>query len=697
MMSQRPGREPITLFATPPEMPGAVLRAWIEARYPEQSGVARRAEQRIDSDGSFGPTVLQHPDRPELDLVEARRDGARVRVERRGLEHEASDDLRYGATAWLTRALEDEIRVFRTGPDHRIAEASGQGREEGLLPSAERLVGRTFWELDGEDAPDGEPKWREILGDLQAHRPIRRVPIRMEDGDRSWELRLSARPFHDATGAFAGYRGQLVDVSRHLAYPHESITLEPEVVAGLIEPLPTVTLCFDAQDRVISANAVARAALGEDPVGRHRRELESDADAAETMLSEQTLRLQGPSGDGIWAQPTRLFWTNGERRFQCCHYVDVTATRRNLQQADEVERTEAVARFAASLAHDLANIVTIIGFATDTWRNGSREEGLEAAEDVEASVRLCAAITERLRRIALSAEQRTPTETDLVELATRAVRSVARRGGPRISVRRSATIDADGSLIAAVDEIDFERALFNLLTNAVQAMEGRSDARIDLHLDRLDGNAEIVIDDNGPGIPRTLRERVLQPLFTTKGESGSGLGLSQASTFCRRAGGRLEVDEAPSGGARIRMRFPLRTDRRAEPAGAEARTILIVDDEAPVRRSLARALRPEGWTLVEAGSAAEALSRLAQGLEADLVLSDVVMPGSLNGVQLMARIHRDHPRLPVLLMSGRIPEGLEKTERVLHKPLQIPKLVEELHRILDGTSEDLRPDAGGAR
>lgn len=697
-MMQRGKKETVVLTATPPESPGAVLRAWIESRYPQQPVVARRAEARINSDGSFGPTALQRSDAADVELVEAEFTGDRIRVEFRCLEHESADDLRYGMTAWLTRALGDEIRVFRTAPDHRIVEVSGPGRADSLLPPTDQLIGLALWELDGESSPREVGKWRDILADLEAHRPIRRIPITMKNGDRTWELRLSALPFQNAAGAFAGYRGQIIDVSPHLTYPREAITLEPEVVAGLSETLPMATLCFDAEDRVISANAAARATLDDEPVGRHRSELEGETDTEHTMLNQGSLRLQGPSGSGIWAQPTRLFWTIGERSFQCCYYVDVTATRRQLQQADEVERTEAVARFAASLAHDLANIVTIIGFATDTWRNGSREEGLEAAEDVEASVRLCAAITERLRRIALSAEHRTPTEINLADLAARAIRSVARSGGPRITLQRSATVfDADESLIAAVDEIDFERALFNLLTNAAQATKGRSDAHVDVRLGKLDGKAEIVIDDNGPGIPKALRERVVQPLFTTKGEAGSGLGLSQASTFCRRAGGHLEVDDAPAGGARIRMMFPLRPTHASESPDAKARTILIVDDEATVRRSLLRALRPEGWTLVEAGSAADALSRLAQGLEADLVLSDVVMPGGLNGVQLMARIHRSHPRLPVLLMSGRIPEGLEQTQRVIHKPLQIPKLVAEIHRILDGTSNTSQSGIEGAR
>jgi CheY-like chemotaxis protein len=190
---------------------------------------------------------------------------------------------------------------------------------------------------------------------------------------------------------------------------------------------------------------------------------------------------------------------------------------------------------------------------------------------------------------------------------------------------------------------------------------------------------ELAVADTGIGIPEAIRGRIFDPFFTTKGLHGTGLGLSVVYGIVERHGGRIDVTSTPGVGTTFRLRFRAAIPDVAvpapgvTPAGAPARCILVVDDDAPVRRTLVGLLRASGQEVVEAASGAEALARLAT-MPVDLVLTDLGMP-DITGWDVARAAKTRNPALPVVLLTGwgdhvatEAPPGVH-VDRVLTKPV----------------------------
>jgi two-component system cell cycle sensor histidine kinase/response regulator CckA len=201
--------------------------------------------------------------------------------------------------------------------------------------------------------------------------------------------------------------------------------------------------------------------------------------------------------------------------------------------------------------------------------------------------------------------------------------------------------------------------------------------------------AVLEVADEGAGMEPELISRIFEPFYTTKRDGGgTGLGLSTVLGILRQSGGHVSVHSRPGEGSRFRLWFPRVA---AEPDNAvlhqpgihalgDGRRLLLVEDEAPLHRLLTRALKTSGYevTAVEDGEAA--LGAIAAGLKPDLVISDISMPGSIDGLTLARRLREADPTLPVLLMSG-YAEGTLSGEVVsenflfLQKPFRISEML----------------------
>jgi CheY-like chemotaxis protein len=223
---------------------------------------------------------------------------------------------------------------------------------------------------------------------------------------------------------------------------------------------------------------------------------------------------------------------------------------------------------------------------------------------------------------------------------------------------------ADGLWPIMVDPVQFEVAVVNIAVNARDAMPNGGVIRISAHNrpgTATTGDAvRIAIADQGCGIAPELQAKVFDPFFTTKavGE-GTGLGLSQVYGFVRAAGGDVEIDSAPNRGTTLSLMLPRSRDTalpRAEPGDAapphvRAQTVLVVEDDPRIAESLCEMLLLLGCSPICAADPAEGLHLIA-ARRIDVVLSDMVMPGGINGLDL-ARVLRDRAdRVPVILMSG---------------------------------------------
>ena len=269
-----------------------------------------------------------------------------------------------------------------------------------------------------------------------------------------------------------------------------------------------------------------------------------------------------------------------------------------------------------------------------------------------------------------------------------------------------------------IDPAQFESAVLNLIVNARDATEATTaPARIAVRSRNLRLDAAAVADkgvapgpyvvvsvsDTGVGIPPDTLQRVFEPFFTTKDVGkGTGLGLSQVYGFTRSAKGFVEIESEVGVGTTISLCLPRSSDPAAEEAGtggagatplrraAEGETVLLVEDDEQVLGMAVESLEELQYRVVVARNAAEALERLASAGRVDVLFSDVVMPGGMNGSQLAAEAQRLRPGLKVLLTSGYVAD-LDEGQvighgelPVLNKPYRRDELARALRLVLGG-------------
>jgi PAS domain S-box-containing protein len=317
---------------------------------------------------------------------------------------------------------------------------------------------------------------------------------------------------------------------------------------------------------------------------------------------------------------------------------------------------ETVGRIAAGLAHDVANLMTVVGgngeFLAAVAPNAPARE---AAEAVTTAARHAAALARRVVAVAAGRGVRSgPTDPNAVLAGLdRLLRAAA--GGARLVVAPGVGVPA-----AAVAPVELEQILLNLVANARQALPDggtigvRTGAaavrpgRVGWPADRPPGRyAVLTVADTGTGIDPRILARVFDP-FVTGQPGGTGLGLAGVHELVGRVGGHVEADSAVDRGTVFRVYLP------AVPAGVSrpAETVLLVDDDEAVRGLARAALERAGFAVTEAAAGDEAW-RLARALPTPpgVLVADVVLPG-LNGRKLAARLRAERPGLPVVFVSG---------------------------------------------
>jgi CheY-like chemotaxis protein len=268
-------------------------------------------------------------------------------------------------------------------------------------------------------------------------------------------------------------------------------------------------------------------------------------------------------------------------------------------------------------------------------------------------------------------------------------------------------LDPDTRPIRA-DAAELQAALLNLANNARDAMPGGGVLRLATR--NLDvGCAEaalfpelepgayvaVAVADTGEGMDRATLARAFEPFFTTKPVGkGTGLGLSQVYGFAKSAGGHVTLLSEPGAGATITLYLPADAGHAAVAAAtrpaprrrAAGVRILVVEDDLDVLQSTREGLSELGFSVASAVNAAEALARLSDGLEVDLLFADIAMPGGVSGVELARQVRRLRPDVKVLLTSGYSQSGLDLGEDaplLLAKPYQHDELARRILEALE--------------
>ena len=204
------------------------------------------------------------------------------------------------------------------------------------------------------------------------------------------------------------------------------------------------------------------------------------------------------------------------------------------------------------------------------------------------------------------------------------------------------------------NEASLRTALTNLIFNAVDALD--EGGTITLRTVHEDEDAVVEVADTGQGMSEEVRRRALEPFFTTKGDSGTGMGLAMVHGIVQRHGGSLNIDSEPAKGTTISVRLPLKMTERKPAVASEERQVptglrvLVVDDDQVVREMLIEFLERDGQTVVSATDGRDALEQFRRA-EFDLVITDRGMPG-MGGDELAVSIKEAAPETPVIMVTG---------------------------------------------
>ena len=359
---------------------------------------------------------------------------------------------------------------------------------------------------------------------------------------------------------------------------------------------------------------------------------------------------------------------------------DLEATNRRLQievrereQAEaalhQAQRMEAIGQLTGGVAHDFNNLLTVVSGNAELLRDNAGEESVlrRASAIMRAAER-----GERLTRQLLALSRRHTSRPEPVDLPQR-TRELADMLSRSLRTDIEVTVDIAPDLWpVAIDPAEFELALLNVGVNARDAMPNGGRFRVEArNVDCRPGNPEdagltgdfvaVKLSDSGMGMAADVLARAFEPYFTTKEAGlGSGLGLFQVYGFAKQSGGTATIDSAPGKGTAITLYLPRASAIPAAPAPAagdgaarvESARILFVEDDPEVAQVTAELLQNIGYQPVEAHDGEEALAALERDAAIDLVLSDIVMPGRMSGIDLARTLRGRYPELPVLLATG---------------------------------------------
>ena len=376
--------------------------------------------------------------------------------------------------------------------------------------------------------------------------------------------------------------------------------------------------------------------------------------------------------------------------------VDITPQKKAEARLLQAEKLEALGQITGGVAHDFNNLLMII--------LGNTETLLDRAEDARQRrlLELVVSAAERGRDLTgrlLAFARRIPLKAVILDLNEQVARTAELM---RRTFRSNIRIETDFSSLAARIESDpaqLELVIFNLAVNARDAMPYGGEMTLRTHDVEEKGSRFVVltVSDTGAGMDSETLRRCLEPFFTTKPVGqGVGLGLSMAFGFMAQTGGKLLIDSAPGKGTRVSLLFPYADGRKsAEAASPEAEprgrgeTVMLVEDEPGVREHVERLLGELGYKPVAFMNADEAILYLRGGGRADLILSDLVMPGTADVRDLLRIARETLPDIGILYSSGYPKEMIARDGRMdlgtdlLSKPYRRAELAEKLREMFD--------------
>ena len=630
-----------------------------------------------------------------------------------------SDPISFRALQATGRAI---LIADARGPDNPTVFVN-RAFEQMTGYSADEVLGRNcrFLQNGDRDQPDLD-KIREAV---RTATPVRaKVRNYRTDGSLVWN-ELDIAPIRDEDGAVTHFIGVHKDITDR-KQTKKALQRQHDLNVAILNTIDALVVVLDNQGRVAHVNAAFERMTGivrtevpdmvfwERFVPPEERARVDEAfrrlirDKAPSRHENHCLTKDGDRRLIHWSNSC-LIDANGSVANVIGTGLDITERHEQAQQLQRAQKMEAVGQLAGGIAHDFNNLLTVITGNLELLDQmlADRDESRPLLSDVQEAVGLGAQLTHRL--LAYSRQQALQSKpTDLNQLVFGMTDMLTRTLGENISINVTSSPETP---LTMVDPGQLESALLNLAINARDAMSTGGTLTITtgsalLGQDRAAEQdnmapghyAFLCVADTGAGMSRETKERAVEPFFTTKEkEAGTGLGLSMIYGFTRQSQGHLAIDSEIGRGTTVTLYLPAFEGGQHDEVSAlpqsfvpkgRGETVLVVEDNKRVRKLTVRRFKELGYRVAEAVDGPDALNSLANNPDVDLVFSDVVMPGGIDGRQLARLVRTRYPRASVLLTSGHSQNQAHaavdrSAAALLPKPYKLGDLARRVREVLD--------------
>jgi PAS domain S-box-containing protein len=592
---------------------------------------------------------------------------------------------------------------------------------EGIITAwnkaAERLFGYTADKAVGQHidlilSPDRRDEARDILNRVGDGQHVEHFEtVRLHKSGREVNVSLSISPIRSAAGWIVGASKTARDITES-KQTERALRQEIEERQRIFETSQDLILVTDIAGNFIQVSPSSFAILGYAPsemVGRsaidfiHPDDLDNTRNEMRSARRGQQMRnfearYRHKEGNvvllnwmGTWSEPVRRHFFIGR---------DLTEKQAAEAQFRQAQKMDAVGQLTGGVAHDFNNILTVItgtiGILGDAVAD--RPELASIAKLIDDAAERGAQLTKHLLAFARK-QPLQPREIDVNALAMEVAKLLHPTLGEQIEVSPKLSEDAWSAL---ADPNQLTTAMLNLALNARDAMPNGGKLTLEtrnvyldegyasIHSDVAVGNyVMIAVSDTGTGISPENLEKVFDPFFTTKDVGkGTGLGLSMVFGFVKQSGGHVKIYSEVGHGTSVKIYLPRSSGLQETASEAEVaanvrggnETILVVEDDVLVRKYVITQIASLGYGTLQAANAAEALKLVDSGVPIDLLFTDVIMPGGMNGRQLVDAAMKLRPALRVLFTSGYTENSIVHHGRLdagvllLAKPYRKPEL-----------------------
>jgi two-component system, cell cycle sensor histidine kinase and response regulator CckA len=646
---------------------------------------------------------------------------------------QAEETLRESEERYRVLADATSDLIFSFDRNLRLTGINGAAaRSLGL--TAEEALGRSFAELGLPE--ETHRRWESLCAEVLANGEVREnmVGEMPFPGGIVRTIDTTLHPIYSVDGCVSGVRGMARDVTERRK-AEEELRRSEERYRRLFESARDMLLTYDHKTlEILQTNGVATELLGyprERLLAMKLTDLRTPEAARRLPAELAELRRRGHAlfetthrcadGSLLPVEVSSRLGKEEGREVVLSIVRDVSERKRSEEalahaeaQLRQAQKMEAVGQLAGGIAHDFNNLLlAIIGNTELVLETLAAEDpNRELVTDIKAVGERAAALTRQI--LAFSRRQMLKPELICVnDVVERIKPLLSRTLGENIHLR---VLLSPELAFTEVDPHQLEQVLMNLAVNARDAMpEGgelivetgnvvldRSYCRVHPEL-KAGAHVFLAVSDTGCGMDETTRSRIFEPFFTTKEVGrGTGLGLSTVLGIVQQSGGSISVYSELGRGTQFKvyLRAQGRAEHQDDPeAGAPeattgTETVLVVEDEAPVRKLLTRVLARSGYQVLEAGSADEVAALLrSERPTLDLLLTDVVLPGAKSGHRVAEEVRELHPGLPVISMSGYTRDSavfngsLGADADFLEKPFTPDRLLGKVRAALDTGSE----------